>query len=622
MKLKPLPLAISLLMTTAAVAANEEVIVTGTYSPVNVSQLSSSVSIISQEELQKYSSHSLVDALRQVPSIWVEEQGGPGGLTAISLRGAESNHTLVLLDGVQLNDSTNSRGGAFDVGNININSIKRIEIIRGAQSAIYGSDALAGVIHIITLEATETAQHKIYAAVGEDGYKTTSFTTSGKIDRLGYAVKAQIKDAGEPIKGSTAENKEVITKLNWAGEQHNFDFVYRYFDGEKTGYPEQSGGPLFAQTDLLDQSDFTDQNAAFSWQWQVSDIWKSKVQASWFDRNEIMSSPGIAPYTAVPANGADTDFSRTSFSWINTLGNQKTHWANIGVETKKESGDRQGYLDGTGLGMGVVPTDFDMARRVDSIFINLNSHITRDFLVQASLRRDDAEEIAANNSAQIGARYQITEQLNWYANWGEGFKLASFSAMSHPLVGDPNLKPETSESWDTGIEWADANRSLRLGYFDNSYRNLIDFDPEQFKNVNRARVETSGAEIEMNWLINPQWQLGAHASYVDIDAENPLMARPEVKAGSSLGYALNDDWQFTLNYLWVDERFATSHYTGTGVLETQDNYNRFDGSVKWQVNSQLQLNLNIENLTDEDYYSDIGFPAIGRAVYLSASFSL
>ena len=620
MKLKPLPLAISLLMTTAAVAANEEVIVTGTYSPVNASQLSSSVSVINQDELQKLSSHSLVDALRQVPSIWVEEQGGPGGLTAISLRGAESNHTLVLLDGVQLNDSTNSRGGAFDLGNININSVKRIEVIRGAQSAIYGSDALAGVIHIITLEATENAQHKIYAAVGEDGYKTTSFTTSGKIDRLGYAVKAQIKDAGEPIKGSTAENKEVITKLNWAGEKHDFDFLYRYFDGEKTSYPEQSGGPLFSPLDTLDQSDFTDQNAAFSWQWQVSDIWKSKVQASWFNRNDIMSSPGIPG--VLPANGADTDFSRTSFSWINTLGNQKTHWANIGVETRKESADSKGYQDLSFMGFGLMPSDFDLSRRIDSVFINLNSYVTRDFLVQASLRRDDAEDIAANNSTQIGARYQITEQLNWYANWGEGFKLASFSAITHPLVGNPDLKPETSENWDTGIEWADPTRSLRLGYFDNRYGNLIDFDPVLTRNVNRAKVEISGAEVEANWLINPQWQLGAHASYADIDAENPLMARPEVKAGSSLGYTLNDSWQFNLNYLWVDERFATSHYTGDAVLETLGNYSRFDGSVKWQVNSQLQLNLNIENLTDEDYYSDIGFLAIGRAVYLSASFSL
>ena len=101
-------------------ATTEELIVTGSYSPVTNEQLSSSVSVLNKEDLLQLSNHSLIDALRQVPSLWVEEQGGPGGITSIALRGAEANHTLVLLDGVQLNDPTNSRGGAFDLNGINI----------------------------------------------------------------------------------------------------------------------------------------------------------------------------------------------------------------------------------------------------------------------------------------------------------------------------------------------------------------------------------------------------------------------------------------------------------------------------------------------------------------------
>jgi len=208
MSLKKLFIFISAISATASsFAATEEVIVTGTYSPVTSEQLTSSVSVINHDELLALSSHSLVDALRQVPSIWVEEQGGPGGITAIALRGAESNHTLVLLDGVQLNDPTNTRGGAFDVNNINIDSIKRIEIIRGAQSAIYGSDALAGVIHIITVEPTAAAQQQLSVAAGDDGYKTASLAATGKVDNLGYAIKVQSKDAGEPVAGSSAKKQ-------------------------------------------------------------------------------------------------------------------------------------------------------------------------------------------------------------------------------------------------------------------------------------------------------------------------------------------------------------------------------------------------------------------------------
>jgi vitamin B12 transporter len=619
MKFKTLSILISTIVAAQAFATTEEVIVTGTYSPVTSEQLASSVTVINQEQLLALSSHSLVDALRQVPSIWVEEQGGPGGLTAISLRGAEANHTLVLLDGVELNDPTNTRGGAFDVNNINIDSIKRIEIIRGAQSAIYGSDALAGVIHIITIEPTKTAQNNLSVAVGEDGYKTASFTTTGSLDNLGYAVKLQSKDAGEPIEGSSAENKEALVKLNWKQDVHSLDFSYRYLDGKKTTFPEQSGGSLFAQSRDLDRSDYTDQNAALAWQWQVNEVWRSKLQASWFNRKENLTSPGIAPFNAVPANGSDTDFTRENFSWVNTIGNEKSVWANIGAETKYESGDSKGYLD---FGFK-KPTDFNLDRRIDSLFVNINGYVNEDLLIQASARRDDPQHLGPKDSVQGGARYQINETLRWFANAGQGFKLPSFFALGHPLVGNPNLKPEQATTRDTGFEWAANNTSINLSFFRNTYTDLIDFDSETFKNVNRTdTIDTRGVETEIHWHTQDnQWQLGAHASYAHIDAEHPLMGRPQVKAGANVVFALNENWQFNANYLWVDDRLAASRYTGDTVIETLDKYNRIDLGAKWKVNSQLTINLSIENIADESYMNDIGFPAIGRTGFVGANFS-
>jgi len=619
MKFKTLSVLISTIITAQVFAATDEVIVTGTYSPVTSEQLASSVTVINQEQLLALSSHSLVDALRQVPSIWVEEQGGPGGLTAISLRGAEANHTLVLLDGVQLNDPTNTRGGAFDVNNINIDSIKRIEITRGAQSAIYGSDALAGVIHIITIEPTKTAQSNLSVALGEDGYKTASFTTTGSVDNFGYAVKVQSKDAGEPIEGSSAENKEALLKLNWKQDVQSVDFSYRYLDGKKTTFPEQSGGSLFAQVRDLDRSDFTDQNAALAWQWQISDLWRSKLQGSWFNRQENLTSPGIAPFDAVPANGADTDFTRKNLTWINTIGDEKSVWANIGAETKRESGDSKGYLD-VGFKM---PTDFSLDRKIDSVFVNISGYVNEDLLVQASVRRDDAEHLNPKNSVQGGVRYQINEKLSWFANAGQGFKLPSFLALGHPLVGNPNLKPELATTRDTGLEWAVNNTSINVSVFRNTYIDLIDFDSELFTNVNRTDViDTRGVETEIHWHTQDnQWQLGAHASYADIDAVHPLMGRPQVKAGATAAYNMNNNWQFNANYLWVDDRLAASRYTGDTVIETLDQYNRLDLGAKWKVNSQLTINLSIENVTDENYMNDIGFPAIGRTGFLGANFS-
>ena len=207
------------LFSTTGFAATEELIVTGSYNPVTNEQLSSSVSVINKEQLLQLSSNNVVDALRQIPSLWVEEQGGPGGITSIALRGAEANHTIVLLDGAQLYDPTNTRGGAFDLNSLNIESIERIEIIRGAQSAVYGSDALAGVIHIIT-QTPGKKSTTLTASIGSDDYANMGISTSGKLSNLGYAFSLQTKDAGEPVPGSTTKNTEFDSRLNWRQENH------------------------------------------------------------------------------------------------------------------------------------------------------------------------------------------------------------------------------------------------------------------------------------------------------------------------------------------------------------------------------------------------------------------
>ncbi|MET0355472.1 MAG: TonB-dependent receptor, partial [Cellvibrio sp.] len=118
-----------------------------------------------------------------------------------------------------------------------------------------------------------------------------------------------------------------------------------------------------------------------------------------------------------------------------------------------------------------------------------------------------------------------------------------------------------------------------------------------------------------------QWQLGAHASYADIDSKYPLMGRPQVKAGANAVFILNEGWQFNANYVWVDDRLASSQYTGEPLVETLDQYNRLDLGTKWKLSSQLSINLRIENVTDEEFFNDVGFPAIGRTGFVSANFN-
>ncbi|MDN4502602.1 TonB-dependent receptor [Alteromonadaceae bacterium BrNp21-10] len=626
MKLHHLGFAISMAMSLPALAnsqANadnlENIIVTGSYNAVAPAKITSSAIVMERDALLKLSSLSLVDALRQVPSLWVESQGGPGGLTSIVMRGAESNHTLVLVDGVQLNDPTNTRGGSVDLNHINIQSIKRIEIIRGAQSSVYGSDALAGVIHIITMEPGSDTQMSAFANIGSDDFYSYGAALSGSVNNIGYSLRAQKKDAGEPLKGSTAENSDVVAKLNWQNDSHQLDFSYRYFDGESTTYPEQSGGPEFALSDDLDSSDYRSQQAALNWQWQVMSNWLSRVSTSWFNREDDYQSPGIVPYNAVPANSAESDFTRTTVTWVNTLGDQESLWANVGLETKKEEGVSDGYLD---FGFP-FPTAFDLDRRIDSAFVNVNGVVAEKLLLQASVRHDDAEGFDADNSLQLGLRYQLNDNISLLLSRGEGFKLPSFFALGHSLVGNPDLQPETSVTLEAGIEWQSAQISASANYFDNEYRDLIDFDAELFTNVNRASVDISGVDGHVQWQsVDKEWQVNAQFNYSDVDAPNPLNGRPKITLGSSVGYSPAGALSYNLQALWVDERYATSLYSGEPQQLTLDSYVRLDANVQFQYDAHWLFSLQLNNITDSDYQNDIGFKANGPGVYAGVSYSM
>lgn len=622
LNLHHLGLAVSLATSMSAVSEEkntvENILVTGTYNAVEQAQLTSSAIVVEREALLALSPHSLVDALRQVPSLWIESQGGPGGLTSIVMRGAESNHTLILVDGVQLNDPTNTRGGSVDLNHINMQSIKRIEIIRGAQSSIYGSDALAGVIHIITMEPGNETEVNAFASLGSDSFYTYGAGVSGSMANLGYSIKAQKKDSGEPLKGSTADNSDVVAKLNWINDSHQIDFSYRYFDGNNSTYPEQSGGPKFAQSDDLDGTHYLSEQAAVNWLWEVTPLWRSRISSTWFNREDDYQSPGIVPYSSVPANGAETDFTRTSTTWVNTIGDQELLWVNVGLETKQEKGLSDGYLD---IGFE-LPTTFDLDRRINSAFININGLLMDRLLLQASVRHDDAQGFEADQSVQLGMRYQLTDNVSILANRGEGFKLPSFFALGHTLVGNPDLQPETSKTMELGVEWQGSQINASINYFNNEYRDLVDFDAELFTNVNRASVDINGVDGSVKWQsLDKQWHINGQFNYSNIDSPTPLNGRPKRTLGSSVGYDPDEPVSYNLQVLWVDERYATTLYTGEVQQYTLDSYFRLDANVQYQYDANWQFSLQITNMTNSDYQDDIGFTANGPAFYLGVRYN-
>ena len=600
----------------------EHTLVTGTYAPL--AELTASVSVIEQNEIEQLNKRSIAEVLQTIPGLLVERQGGPGGLTAVSIRGAESNFTLVLLDGVPVNDPTNTRGGGFDFANLNPSLVERVEVIRGSQSAIYGSDALAGVINIITRRPSEGHTADLGGEWGEDNYENYTAGASGAAKGWDYSIGYAYRDDGEPLPGSTRSSDNANLRLGWnPSAEHRVEFGYRYLDGERTSYPEQSGGPEYAVLDALDRSDYRDQVYSLAWKAHVNDSWHSSLTADRFSHEEDYTSPGIFPYLEVPPNGADTDFQQDRLRWINTLFLQGGTEFNIGADYKNEDATSDGYLDYFG---SLIPADYELERSTSGLFANVATSADKALLLQGTARYDDPDGFDSQTSFSLGARYRLGDSVSVNANWGEAFKLPSFSALGHPLVGNPDLKPETATNWDIGLAWS-VNSDLRFsatGFF-NDFEDLVDFDNETFRNVNRKNVETSGAELELSWHSSENLQLRGQLTYTDVEVKGEdsiLTGRPDWVGSLVANWQFAEQWDTVLDYRYTGEQWSTTRYSGAEESRLLDDFHRLDWALHWAVADDWQLRLSADNLFDEDYETSIGFPAPGRSFRFGIHYGL
>lgn len=605
-----------------APAALETVVVTGTYAPR--SSITSDVSILDDEEIAALNKTSVADLLKTLPGLLVEEQGGPGGLTAVSIRGGESNFTLVLVDGVEVNDPTNSRGGSYDFANLNPDMVERIEVVRGAQSSIYGSDALAGVINIITRRAGQGHSQRFHAEMGEDDYYTLAASALGSVGDVSYAVEVTDRDDGQPVRNSKRDHDSANLRVGWRpSDAHQLKIAYRYLDGNRETWPEQSGGPQFASVDAQDKSDYTQQVFSLAWVYQVNSKWRSALQTSRFDAQENYTSPGIAPYTEVPPNAADTDFIRDKFQWVNTLALIEGVSVSAGADFRHEDGESDGYLDFFG---NRIATDFELDRDTWGVFTGVSATPFDSVLLQGSVRYDEPDDFDSETSWQAGAAYSPVNALTLSANWGQAFKLPSFYALGHGLVGNPALKPEQGESWDASVAWQAAHTlSLEAGWFNNEFKDLVDFDDELFRNVNRSRVQTSGAELQATWQPVADVSLRAQGTYTDIDVKNEdtkLTGRPRWTASVVGNWQINGAWAAVFEYRYSGEQWAASRYTGEEVTQELDDYYRLDWVLHWQPAPAWELQLSADNVLDEDYETAVGFPAPGRKFRFGVRFIL
>lgn len=599
--------------TTVEIPGVETLLVTGS----RIAQSSSPATLLLDAgEIKLRNGANAANLLRNLPGIDVIQPGGPGGITELFIRGAESNFTLVTIDGVRVNDITNSRGGSFDLSALNPDDIERVEIHKGPLSALYGSDALAGALNIITKTPSAEAPVSLRAELGSDNYQRAYASVSGVGDN-GFASKiaAAYLDSGEPVEGSSAKTQSVRQRIDWTDENdRRLDFLFSYVERERSSLPTGSGGNLYAASPALEYSKAEDESVSGGWREQVSESFLFDLRANYFKRDEQVTTPMIpdAIYSGAPAMSSDSTMERNTLVTHGVYQLTSTVTAAFGVEYKDESGRSDAILD---FGFP-VPDSFDLHRVTKAAFFEgrYQEKNGTDFLI--SSRLDKTEDFSTESSSKVFFSYPLSNHTRIGASWGEAYKLPSFYAVGDALVGNPRLLPETSETKEVMVTHEMLGNRIKISAtaFDSTYDQLIDFDFASFTLVNRADIRVKGMELEM--VVNPLrgFESGAHATRTDY--ERTLHGRPDWRGGLYFEWSKVSAWSARLHYIFVGDRTSASSATGEVTL---DSYQKVDAVVIKTLTTNADVSLSLDNIFAEEYQEEVGFISPGRALRLGLS---
>lgn len=557
-----------------------------------------------------------------MPGLHVDRAGGPGGRSTLYVRGGEENHTLVLLDGVPLNDPTNSRGGGVDCSLFEPQAIGAIALVRGPASMRHGPEALSGVMHLDT--ATRgAAGHTAAFEAGGDGLMRARFRsrflvgTDGDWATLGGAWHTEEADdhAGE------LDRVFVHGAYHHAGPIEVDVRAWR-LDQDSAAFPDDSGGVRHAVIRALERRDDRQTGTSLRVGRRNDDGgWQFTADASRLEAFTV--SPGVAPGLRDPAGlPASVDDIRMQRYRVGTVVERNVaDWAlSAGLDAAREDGRDEALLD---FGFMQLPAGFDQARDRLGAFVEGTGAVTDWLTLSTGLRVDDFEGLGTHASGRLGLLGTLTENTIWRANVGTGFKAPSFYALAHPLVGNPDLRPERSRSADVGVRhtFGDGRGLLDLSLFANELRNGVDFDPGPPPRLaNVAEIHSRGAELAGMWRLRPDLAVSSSLTYADArgkPGDTRMRSRPHWRGTFGLAWTPLSWLAFDARLAAVDEVPDTSIPTGDVML---GGWARVDLAARWVIDEHWSVTVACDNALGRNYEEVVGFTAPGRSGRLGAQF--
>ena len=636
-------------------AVQESVVVSAAQVELPLSRATDSVTVVDRAELQTTQIHTVADALRLVPGFSLAASGGPGAVTSIFPRGGESDYTLVLVDGIP----QNAFGGGFDAAHLDAAGLERIEVVRGPQSALYGSGAIGGLVQLVTRQggplraeaSVEGGGYGFRRSSGSASGSSGAWRWGGGFDRLTTDGDTRFRDnLGRAVANDDYDRVQGSGSLGWSDRPSRVIRVDVHGDRDVRGYPGAYGSDpdaTYAGLDLISRGHNTSAGVAASAAFAPGLRTRHHVQLTWSNAKSHYTSPpfGCDPTTcSLPPSVTDDRTRRLTGRYQFDLELQHAGLSG-GWELLRERADNTYITGATG---GAIP----IARLDSGLFVEARPALGSRVLVTAGARLERLARDAVEESP--GTRPAMDEDVVWSLNpkvsaawfvrgadaasWtklraGAGTGIKPPTAFDIAYTDNPSLEPERSRSVDAGIEQAIGGSSLvaEATWFLNRYDDLIvtigsaltGLSRYQTDNIANARAQ--GFETGVRW--RPSRELAVRGGWTWLDTDvlgvdrGPSIAPPPFAVGESL--VRRPRHQGFGEAIWTHER-ATAFVTVGGrgrMSDLEPNYaaslvtnpgyvnTTFGGSV---AVGRLEVFGRVTNAFDRQYEEVFGFPALGR----------
>jgi vitamin B12 transporter len=581
----------------------DEITVSANLTPTPSREVGSAVTIITGAELEQRQIRYVSDALRSVPGVAVNRAGGPGGITQVRIRGSEGNHTLVTIDGIEVNDP--GGGSEFNFAHLLVQDIERIEVLRGPQSSLYGSDAVGGVVNIVSKKGAGPARLAGYIEGGNRGTAAGGASLSGSTERVDYLFSAAglrtdgFSSAAE-ARGWTEkdgyENGSGLVKLGFqATEQLRFDLIGRGTAYYAEGDDEPPGGAVDFLSDLDGETAFGRAQAKLD---LFDGKWQQIAGMSRLDHTRDFY------YDVFPPSTIDAE--KTKFDYRSNIFHSSgdfDHTVSFLAEHEEEHVEQFGTFDETVAQTGVAG-EYKLGIW-DALFFT------------GSARHDFNDGFEDATTYKVSAAYVFDETgTKIRTSYGTGVKnpnLVELFGSFQGFIPNPNLTPESSEGWDVGVDQAffDGRLSFDVTYFDQTISDLIQAQGLTVVNL-PGESEIHGVEVGVSARLIDDLTLRASFTWQDGEDANgdELIRRPEF-----LG-------SFDLDYVFLDGRASAGFsviYNGAQddlpywrpVVELEE-FVLVNIRAGYRLTEHAELYGRVENLLDEEYEELFTYGGAGR----------